>query len=209
MQQIYDKKWTERVFNVGDWVYLKLQPYHQQSVVARQFNKLAPKYYGPFQVQERIGIMVYRLNLPPDSKIHLVFHVSLLKKKRGDVISPIPILPPLDAIGVLHWQLEAVLDRCMFKKKNDAVTKWLIKWAGLPTKDATWEEANAIITRYPNFKTWGHALYQAGIVRTCPLGLTLISQHWPFYVNNCLVLFSSLIPQALGTTQLSWRLPIS
>ncbi|KAM2009874.1 hypothetical protein EV1_004345 [Malus domestica] len=92
--------------------------------------------------------MAYHLNLPRDSKIHPVFHVSLLKKKIGDAITPTQNLPPIDSTGLLHWQPEKVLDRGMFKKKNAAITKWLIQWTGLPPEDTTWEEADEIITLY-------------------------------------------------------------
>ncbi|XP_071902636.1 uncharacterized protein [Coffea arabica] len=40
---------TEREFNVGDWVYLRLQPYRQTSVEVRKNSKLAAKYYGPIR----------------------------------------------------------------------------------------------------------------------------------------------------------------
>jgi hypothetical protein len=43
-------------------------------------NKLAPKYYGPYKVLQRIGSMDYKLELPPYSHVHPVFHVSCLKK---------------------------------------------------------------------------------------------------------------------------------
>lgn len=127
IKQIYDKGRTEHEFMVGDWVYLKLQPYRQHFVALRQSNKLAPKFYGPFQIQERIRSVAYKLNLPHDSKIHPIFHVFLLKKKLGDTISPYPTLPPLDFTGSFHWLPEKILDRGMFKRKIVAVTKWLIK----------------------------------------------------------------------------------
>nr|XP_028945303.1 uncharacterized protein LOC114819816 [Malus domestica] len=152
MRQVYDQKRTEREFSVGDWVYLKLQPYRQQSVATRSANKLAPKFYGPFQVTHRIGSVAYCLLLPSDSKIHLVFHVSFLKQKIGDAATPLPQLPLIDSTGFLHWQPEKVLDRGIFKKKNKPVTKWLIQWAGLPAEDATWEVADNILARYLDFQ---------------------------------------------------------
>lgn len=85
-------------------VYLKIHPYRQQSVATSQFNKLTPKFYGPFQIKACIGVVAYQLILPPHSKIHLIFHVSLLERKISDTISPNPTLPPINSTGFLHWQ---------------------------------------------------------------------------------------------------------
>lgn len=38
----YDRKHSEREFNVDDWVYLKLQHYRQQSVKQQGWHKLSP-----------------------------------------------------------------------------------------------------------------------------------------------------------------------
>ena len=48
-------------YQVGDYVYLKLQPHRQQSVFRRTSQKLANKYYGPYQIMEKIGKVTYRL----------------------------------------------------------------------------------------------------------------------------------------------------
>jgi hypothetical protein len=40
--------------------------------------KLAPKCFGPFKILEKIGRILYKLELPPKWKIHNMFHGSLL-----------------------------------------------------------------------------------------------------------------------------------
>lgn len=44
---------TERSFEVGDWVFLRLQPYKQSSLSMRRDHKLAPIFYGPYQILEK------------------------------------------------------------------------------------------------------------------------------------------------------------
>lgn len=76
MKQFTDKKRSDRVFEVVDFIFLKLQPYRQISVAVRKNLKLAAKYYGPYKVSRRIGGVAYELELHVRSKIHPVFHVS-------------------------------------------------------------------------------------------------------------------------------------
>lgn len=59
-----------------DMVYLKIQPYKMKSLAKRVNHKLSPGYYGPYEVEQRIGAVAYKLKLLADSKIHPVFHVS-------------------------------------------------------------------------------------------------------------------------------------
>ena len=59
------------------------------------------KFYGPYKVIQRIGLVAYKLELPKDACIHPVFYVSFLKLKLGEAITPISRLPPMDAIGTL------------------------------------------------------------------------------------------------------------
>jgi len=80
MKSQADKHRSEREFQPGDLVYMKLQPYVQSSVAARTNKKLSFRFYGPYKVLQRIGNVAYKLDLPEGSRVHPVLHVSQLKK---------------------------------------------------------------------------------------------------------------------------------
>nr|XP_034889166.1 uncharacterized protein LOC118029398 [Populus alba] len=146
MVQLANKRRSERTFTVGDWVYLKLQPYRQQTVSRRTSHKLAAKYYGPYQVTACIGAVAYRLKLPSSSAIHPVFHVSQLKQHVGYKIVH-------DNLPTLHkepgLQPQAILDRRMVRHHRQAATQVLIHWKTLSPSEATWEFAEDLRLRYP------------------------------------------------------------
>jgi hypothetical protein len=75
-----EKKRSERQFDVRDLVFLKFQPFVQQSVKVHTNHKLSLCCFGPYRVLARVGVVAYRLELPSSSKIHHVVHVLLLKK---------------------------------------------------------------------------------------------------------------------------------
>ena len=41
---------------------------------------MGPRYCGPFEILSRIGQVAYQLALPPNLKVHNVFHISVFKK---------------------------------------------------------------------------------------------------------------------------------
>ncbi|KAI5418581.1 hypothetical protein KIW84_042997 [Lathyrus oleraceus] len=84
MKRYADKKRKAYSFEVGEWVFLKLRPHRQQTISRRINQKLAPRYFGPFPIQKKIGAVSYKLKLPEGSRVHAVFHISQLKKAIGE-----------------------------------------------------------------------------------------------------------------------------
>lgn len=157
MKMFADRKRTERSFQVGEQVLLKLQPYAQTTVVNRPYPKLAYKYFGPYKVLERVGQLAYKLELPENSKIHDVFHVSQVKEYRADytpVFKDLPHPPPLDTMAT---EPEKILERRMVKKGNTAILQVLVKWRNIPEDSATWEDWEPLKTKFPNIVAWGQA----------------------------------------------------
>jgi hypothetical protein len=100
MKQHANQHRLERVFQEGDHVFLRLQPYNKTSLKAQGHHKLAPKFYVPYHIIKHVGTVAYKLTLPVVSKIHLVFHVSYMKKVVGHNCKVQTILLELDKEGV-------------------------------------------------------------------------------------------------------------
>ena len=65
MRATANRKRCEEHYDVGDLVYLKLQPYSQKSLAKRRNEKLSQRYYGPFPIEARVGTVAYQLTFPP------------------------------------------------------------------------------------------------------------------------------------------------
>jgi hypothetical protein len=101
--------------------------------------KLSPRFFRPFQILYKIETVAYKLDLPKEARIHLVFHVSCLKKKVDQHITPLLTLPLIDSNGELKPELEHIVDRRMAKKNDQPFMEVLICWMGAPAIEDTWE----------------------------------------------------------------------
>jgi len=108
-------------------------------VALSQNLKLAPWFFGPFQIIQKVGSVAYKIDLPLESKIHPVFHMSCLKKKLGQQVLPFPILPPVDQNGELKPEPEAILEPRMGKIGTWPANEVLVQWCGALQENNTWE----------------------------------------------------------------------
>jgi len=145
-----DKNITEQVFQEGNWVYLRLQPYRRKSVASRKNLKLSPRFLGPFQVLQKIGSFAYKLDLPATARLHPVFHVSFLKKKLRQHTISIPTFPPVDVNGEIHPEPESILDKRVIPNRGRPLTELLVRWKGAAAEEDTWENAWKLQAQYPH-----------------------------------------------------------
>jgi hypothetical protein len=132
-----DKHRVERTFEVGDLVYLRLQPYRHDSIKRSGAEKFQPQFFGPYRISIKVGVMAYEVDLPQGSRIHNVFHMSCLKRAIGQHITPLEVLPPLDEEGQLVLVLEEILEVREKKLRRRSIREYLIKWKIFPIEDAT------------------------------------------------------------------------
>nr|GEZ35142.1 reverse transcriptase domain-containing protein [Tanacetum cinerariifolium] len=117
-----DKRRKPLEFSVGDYVLLKVSPWKGVVRFGKK-GKLAPRFVGPFEIIEKVGLVAYQLDLLEElNGVHDTFHVSNLKKCLADPTLQVP----LDEIRVdakLNFMEEPVgiLDREFKKLKRSRI----------------------------------------------------------------------------------------
>lgn len=99
---------------------------------------------------ECIGEVTYRLELPSNSSVHPVFHVSRPKKYVGFDSQVSPVLPLIDSHGCFREEPKAIIERRMTTMDNKPFIELLVKWCGLDEENSTWEPVEQLRAHYPN-----------------------------------------------------------
>ena len=136
MKQFTNRKRSDKEFQEGESVYLKLHSRHLRSLSQGPISKLQPKYYGPFLITERVGSVAYKLQLPKNSNIHPVFHVFLLKKLVAEQ-QVSSMLPNSLQSGDQPKEPMAILDKRVIYKHGASITQVLVQWSGLHSDNNT------------------------------------------------------------------------
>ncbi|KAJ0986077.1 hypothetical protein J5N97_004433 [Dioscorea zingiberensis] len=138
-------------FEVGDRVFLKVSPW-KGVFRFRKRGKLNPRYIGPYEIVDRVGPVAYRLELPEElSRIHNVFHVSVLRKCLGDqhqILSgpTVELAPDLTYVeGPVR-----ILDRREQALRNKTIPLVKVLWNHHQVEEATWEREDQMKEQYPH-----------------------------------------------------------
>src|SRR6266403_2249268 len=109
-----------------------------------QKAKLTPRRIGPFQIIQEISPVAYRLELPPNWRVHDMFHASLLTPyHETPAHGPnFTRLPPDLIDGEDEYEVERIVAHRQFGQSKRL--QYLIKWKGYPDSDNTWEPADQV-----------------------------------------------------------------
>jgi ribosomal protein L21E len=130
-------------FSVGDKVLLKLTPQIWKKIMGTMKHRgLVPRYDGPFEIIEKVGVVAYRLKLPERLKLHPTFHVSYLRPFYEDHEDP-KRSKSQRAPPTIHKQFDdgivKIMDhRRLGQHRKNRRTEFLVKWK--KNEEVSWEK---------------------------------------------------------------------
>jgi hypothetical protein len=132
-------------------VFLKVSPMRGVMRFGKK-GKLSPRFVGLFEITQKVGMLAYRIALPPDLVgMHDVFHVSMFRKyiANPDVIME---YEPLEIQEGLTYVEEPV--KIVDKKEQVLRTKTIpivkVMWHNHGVEEASWEAEHDMWSRYPH-----------------------------------------------------------
>ena len=104
-------------------------------------KKIGLKREGPFEIDEVLGPVTYRLKLPASWKIHNVFHAALLRQyteteAHGDNF-------PRPAPELLGGEEVYTVERILKHRRRGRGYQYYIQWEGYLITEASWESESA------------------------------------------------------------------
>ena len=112
---------------------------------------MSPHYIEPYRNSKRVGEVAYKLELPPNlSRVHSVFHFSMLRKCFANVYQVIPVQPEVlqEDLSVMEDAIQ-ILDRKERVLRNKVVPLVLVQWRHHGSEEATREQEMDIRSQYP------------------------------------------------------------
>ncbi|KAL5533015.1 hypothetical protein ACEPAF_4789 [Sanghuangporus sanghuang] len=134
MKRFYDRHAGKSItYEAGQKVFLD----GRNIKTIRPTKKMDDKWFGPFEVVEKVGASAYRLKLPKTwKKVHPVFNEILLKpavQPSFESQKKPPPPPPVIIDEQEEYEVEEILDSRLHRGK----LQFLVKWVGY--EETTWQ----------------------------------------------------------------------
>ncbi|GMJ02150.1 hypothetical protein HRI_003884200 [Hibiscus trionum] len=135
-----------------DMMNMVAASWHNDEKLAKIIKKLENESNKHAKYKWMRGVLKRKekVKLQDDSKVHLVFHVSQLKKRIGSKLVQSK-LPVVDPDGSISKEPMKILDRRIGRKGNMAVTEVLVEWSNSFPEDVIWEVFHTLKRRFPHF----------------------------------------------------------
>jgi hypothetical protein len=130
----FNKHTKEKEYRVGDQVWLNIK----NVKVDRPSQKLYWKKAGPYKIIEKVNNHAYRLKIPNQSRIHDVFHISLLEDIKGPRAEKLTDMDLWSGNDAEEWEVEELVRSRM---DDDGSLRYEVKWKGYSEDENTWEPA--------------------------------------------------------------------
>ena len=105
-------------------------------------SKLALRHYGPFPITCVVSRTSYQLKLPPQWKLHDIFHTTLLTPYKETALNGQSYQEPTPELidGQLEWEVESLLK--VRRRRNQL--QFLVHWKGFSEAHDSWEPTKNI-----------------------------------------------------------------
>ena len=119
---------------------------------------------GLMKFWKKIGPVAYKPHLPAESHIHLIFHVSLLKRyyTNTDVDKHNTEIPSFSEDREVLLTPQVVIDHRWIKQGAQMVEESLVHWKYLPVEEAMWVSTKQLLELFPDVNLGDKVSYNGG-----------------------------------------------
>ena len=139
-----DRSRKDVTFSAGDWVLLSTEHFGRRSRDGAK--KLEPLYTQPIQIERMVSKVAAKLKLPAHMRIHPVLHVSMLEPYRNGEAEFPGRQPHSDTRDLTAPSTPDTftVERFVDVRKTAGRVQYLVKWAGFPDCENSWEPSYAL-----------------------------------------------------------------